>query len=309
MSKHSEKASLVRIADAVEAQRDTSYRDTSHVDPRKSEKLPFGAKLALWYNGGDAVHRKNLRQLEQFGIVGIVGPNGGGKSLRGVSQVLHSLDQGRPVLSTVPILDHTTGQLHPLYTPFTDFDQLLDARGTTIYADEIVGIANSRDAAAGKLNTDVQNKLMQQRKFDNQFIWTAPAWDRADKIIRQVTQAVIECRGYFSGPQVEDENGRLRMWRPKRVFRFATYDMLEFDAWTAGKREKAKPLASMWFKGVGSREFASYDTLGAVSMVSHASAEGVCDSCGGYVARKRCTCGNSHERRASDAELRALVTV
>lgn len=304
MSKHSQSRDLTRIADALESNVSAVGRDTSREDYRAKvrgkEKMPWKGKFVLWWGGGSALHEKNMRAGEVFPILACVGPNGGGKSLRGVASAIRALDQGRRVLSTVPLFDTSTGELHPLYEPFYDFEQLLEAKECLVFADEIVGIANSRDATAGKLNTHVQNKLQQLRRADVQFIWTAPAWDRADKIIRQVTQGVIECRGYFAGrPQADPETGRMKMWAPKRIFRFATYDMIEFDQWTAGKKDSVKPIVKEWYKGIGSREFQAYDTLGAVSMVSHASESGVCDTCGGTVTRKRCTCGNPHRERRS----------
>ncbi|SEH84173.1 MULTISPECIES: hypothetical protein [unclassified Leifsonia] len=302
MSKHSQSRDLTRIADALESNATSVGRDTSREDYRRKakgkEKLPLRARFVLWYGGGSAVHARNVRMRETFEILAMVGPNGGGKSLCAVSQALHSLDEGRRVLSTVPLFDTNTGELHPLYEPFYDWEQFLEARDTLVFADEIVGIANSRDATAGKLNTPIQNRLMQCRKYDNLFLWTAPAWDRADKIIRQVTKGVVECRGYFAGRPVADPvTGRLKMWAPKRAFRFATYDMVEFDQWTAGKRENLKPIVKEWFRGPGSREFRAYDTLGSVSMVAHASESGVCDTCGGMITRKRCSCGNPYRDR------------
>jgi hypothetical protein len=193
-----------------------------------------------------------------------------------VHDILPSLDAGRTVLSTVRLLDGA-GNPHPGYIPFTDFGQLLDAEHCDVLMDEIVGIANSRDGA--KLPSPVQNLLVQLRRRDITLSWSAPNWARADKIIREVTQAVTECRGFYPGRAVgADTASGVRLWAPKRVFKFQTFDTAEFEEWTSGKRDKMRPLAAQWFKGPDSRAFASYDTLDSVSMVS-GGADDTCPYC------------------------------
>lgn len=292
--------SAERIAAALESNTPTRARDTSR---HQSDVLPLLAKFRLWMSASEAQTKAQVAMRRSYPITGFVGPNGGGKSLAMIATTLPSLDAGRRVLSTVRLLAED-GSPHPSYTPFVDFDQLLDAEHCDVLMDEIVGIANSRDG--GKLPTPVQNLLVQLRRRDVVLRWTAPNWARADKIIREVTQAVVECRGFYPGkaaPVDPDNPGsELRVWSPKRVFQFRTFDTVDFEEWTSGKRDKLTPLGTEWFKGVGSRAFSSYDTLDAVSMVTHGEDEKKCSGCGKSKRQEYC-------KGHSDEELESLVAL
>lgn len=273
---------MERFAAAVETR---PARDTSRQS--LDEKLPLFARVILLVGSSaraDAAARATRRA---FPIRGYVGPNGGGKSLAMVNDVLPSLAAGRTVLSTVKLLDGR-GKAHPSYVPFTNFDQLLDAEHCDVLMDEIVGIANSRSAAS--LPVQVQNLLVQLRRRDITLSWTAPNWARADKIIREVTQAVTECRGYYparTSPSTPDDGSGVRLWAPKRVFRFRTFDTMDFEEWTAGKRDRLDPMAKQWFRGVGSTAFRAYDTLDSVSMVEGGDPD-LCEHCGKHKRREYC---------------------
>lgn len=278
-----------RIATALEASSTgTRARDTSRSAPGE-EKLPWGAQLRLWFGTTATSGDRARARRRSYPITGYVGPNGGGKSLAMVHDTLPSLLGGRRVLSTVALLDPTTGKHHPNYVPFVDFDQLLDARNCDVLMDEVVGIASSRESQ--KLPAPVQNILVQLRRRDVVLRWTAPNWARADKIIREVTQSVVECRGYFPGrPTAAADGSSLRLWSPKRVFSFSLFDTMDFEEWTSGKRDKLEPLSREWFKGVGSLAFQCYDTMDAVSMVSHVDAEQLCSVCGHKKRVRYCGC-------------------
>lgn len=282
---------LGRIASAVDP---GSRRRTDRLDP--SEKLPLMARIVLGLGAGAQAQARATLARRSFPIRAYVGPNGGGKSLAMVHDILPSLERGRPVLSTVRLLDPTTGEPHPLYVPFTDFKQLLDFEHGDVLMDEIVGIANTRDAA--RLPTPVQNVLVQLRRRDLTLSWSAPSWPRADKIIREVTQLVTECRGYYPA-KVDHDDAEVRLWAARRVFRWRSFDTVEFDEWTAGKRDKMRPLAKQWFKGVGSTAFKSYDTLDAVSMVAGGDPN-ECEVCGLAKHKQYCK-GHDEPHRASAA--------
>jgi hypothetical protein len=264
---------LERIADAVQPA--TRPRDTSRLDP--AERLPLTARLVMAVGGSPSRQARARQTRRAFPIRAYVGPNGGGKSLAMVHDVLPSLARGRRVLSTVRILDPDTGRPHPLWVPFTDFAQLLDAEHCDVLMDEIVGIASSREAM--RLPAPVQNVLVQLRRRDMTLGWSAPSWARSDKIIREVTQLVTECRGYYPAPVRVGDDGQVRLWAPRRVFRWRSFDTFDFDEWTAGKRDKLDPVAKQWFRGPGSMAFRSYDTLDAVSMVRGGNPDGVCSYC------------------------------
>jgi len=294
---------LKRIAAGVEslASPTPTRRDTSRAAKDKPSIL-FRATVALRTSESASIRATVARR--SFPIHAYVGPNGGGKSLAMVKDTLPSLDRGRRVLSTVALLDSTTGKPHPLYDRFEDWDQLLDAENCDVLMDEMVGIAGSRESA--KLPVQVQNILVQLRRRNVVLRWTAPAWGRADKIIREVTQSVTECRGYFATRNVIREGGEadaVRLWAPKRLFNFRTYDCIDFEDWTTGKRDRATPLVKEWFLGSGSRVFESYDTLDAVTRVGDTLDSGQCAICAGIRRPKACSCDRPAKSTSSPAQL------
>lgn len=211
-----------------------------------------------------------------------VGANGSGKSLFAVHDSLPSLDSGRTVLSTVKLLDSETGEPHKNYVRLHDWNQLLEAEHCDVIFDEVVGIAGAREHQG--LPVQVANLLVQLRRRDITLRWTAPSWARADKIIREVTQAVSLCQGFF-GKQADGQ-----LWQQKRLFRIKTYDAISFDEFTLDKTKKLRSLSSNWFRGSGSRAFASYDTLDKVERVGEILDSGRCAHCGGRKTIPVCKC-------------------
>lgn len=284
-----EKKQLVRIASALERATTTPRpRDTSRTDPRGKDKRPLLYRFRVAVFTSDDKSARAVRARSTFPIMGFVGPNGGGKTAAAVSMALAALRAGRRVLSTVPLLDPATGEPHPLYVPWTEWDQLIGWRDGDVFADEIVSIAGARESAA--LDVRAQTLLLQLRKLNVRFWWTAPSYSRADKILREVTQAITECRGFYSARRGVSTEGVIQSWAPKRLFRFATYDSVEFDEWTAGRREKAIPLIREWFHGPGSEVFSAYDTLGAVNVIAGVTDAGTCEACNGVVSRRPRAC-------------------
>ncbi|MFT4288694.1 hypothetical protein [Nocardioides sp.] len=183
------------------------------------------------------------------------------------------------------------GAAHPLWIPLIDWQQVLDARGVDLLLDEVTGAASSRESAA--LPAAIANRLVQLRRNDVVVRWSAPDWKRADIIIRECSQAVTYCRGYLSRPSVEP--GASRMWRRRRLFRWRTYDAMEFENFTAGKRDQLDPLTSDWHWGPASPAFHAYDTMDAVLTVGTATESGTCYRCGGRRSQSACRC---HDNRA-----------
>lgn len=316
----SSRKDIRRVAAAVESMAQTpSVRNTGHESAAdRRARVPLWARIMLTWGGGPANIQVARRILDDYEIVGLIGPNGGGKTLALMvftaatragqwwecSLPFHEhTKQGitsgyRKMLSTVPILDGD-GNLHPLYIEFQDFQQLVDIEHADVYMDEVVTVASSRESQ--RMDPRVLVKLNQLRKDDIFLYWTAPNLARADKSIREVTKALIECRGFAPAPV--GENGP--RWRSKRVFKFSAYDAVEFEDWTASRRENARPLRTLWFNGVGSPEFKAYDTLTAVTMVRSMTPENTCTVCDGSVVRHRCTCGS---RRSTGAPSRQEPT-
>lgn len=213
-----------------------------------------------------------------------IGANGSGKSLAMVHDTLPSLQAGRRVLSTVRLLDPVTGEPHPSYERLTDWGQLMEAEHCDVLFDEVVGIASARESQG--MPVQVANLLVQLRRRDVVLRWSAPAWARADKIIRECTQAVTVCRGYMT----KRDPGAPRLWAPKRLFKWKTYPALDFDQASQGQIEKMPSGSSSWFWGPSSAAFASYDTLDQVERVGDVLDSGRCVHCGGRKTIPRCSC-------------------
>lgn len=281
---------LTAVLDRATSDRSPSRRDTdreSFLTGLVRRPLTYRARVALFTSPAKSEAAVSARS--RFPILGFVGPNGGGKTACAVSMAVAAMESGRKVLSTVPLLDSETGELHEMYVPWTDWDQLLSWQDGDVLADEIVSIAGARESQG--LDVRAQTLLLQLRKVNVRFWWTAPSWKRADTIIREVTQAVTECRGFYADPRAaQTRRGVVQSWAPKRLFSWKTYDTVEFEEWTAGKRENAEPMITEWFHGVGSQVFASYDTLGAVNVIAGVNVKGVCDTCSGTVSAKPRAC-------------------
>lgn len=232
-----------------------------------------------------------------------VGANGGGKSLCAVWDTLPSLAAGRQVLSTVRILDYRNPrvcegcdepdceesghlQAHPGWVKFTEWPQLLSAEHCDVLMDEVTGVASSRESQS--MPAAVANGLVQLRRQDVVLRWTTPSWARADKVIRECTQAVTFCRGMM--PAKATDATADRVWRQRRLFKWQTYDAFDFEDFTAGKRASMAPQISDFHWGPGSPAFDAYSTYDAVSVIGTVSDSGRCAQCGGRRQALACSC-------------------
>jgi hypothetical protein len=218
-----------------------------------------------------------------------IGANGSGKSAAMVHDSIASLQNGRTVLSTVKLLDPVTGEAHPNYVRLTDWDQMLEAEHCDVLFDEVLGIASSR--ASQGMPVQVVVLLNQLRRRDIALRWSAPAWSRADVVIRECTQAVTVCRGYLAkAPKQVAGAPDVSGWRPKRLFSWSTYNAEDFATWSDSKEDKLQTLGRSWMWGPTSMAFRSYNTLDSVERVGEILDTGNCAYCGGHRARKKCSC-------------------
>lgn len=260
----------------------TNKRGRHNATPAEDEAPAETDEKKLRYKkAGTATRRGNT-------IRAYIGANGGGKTLAAVHDVIPSLKAGRRVLSTVKLLDPWTGNVHPNYVRLTDWPQVLEARGTDLVLDEIIGIASSR--ASQGMPQAVANILNQLRRADNTLSWTAPAWSRSDVVIREVTQGVTVCRGMLSKTYVAPPGEPERQWTTKRLFRWITYDAVDFSTWTDSKEGKLDRDGAAWFWGPDSEAFASYDTFDSVDRVGEVLDSGRCAWCGGTRTAHKCAC-------------------
>lgn len=248
--------------------------------------------------------KKFRARRRSYGIRGYVGPNGAGKSLGAVFDLLPSLDLGRPILSTVRFLDYRNPRpcedpactwpghpdhaaAHPSWIWLRDWQQFLDFRDGDIFLDEVAGVASSRESS--NLPFQVARDLQQLRKRNCTLSWTAPNFQRADRIIRECTQLVVECRGFWKKIVVDSD--RAMLWPDSRLIRWVAYDAASYEAWSEGTRDKANRLHSTWLhRRDGCEAQDAYDTRDSVSSVGWALSSGMCLACGGRRTPPRCKC-------------------
>jgi hypothetical protein len=248
---------------------------------------------------------KGSRTRRGYTIHAYIGANGHGKSLAMMHDTKLSMDRGRPILSTVKILDPRSGEPYAGYIPLRTWDQLLDFRDGDVLFDEVLGIAASESGRS--LPKAVQLLLNQLRRRDILLRWTAPAWSRANIVLREVTQAVTVCRGYL--PKYENRGDDSRQWGMNRLFRWNTYDAMEFATWSDNKEAQLKGKQNAWLWRPGCWAEQSYDTFDSVDNVD--SGEGYCFRCGGERPKKKldpCTCSTDPVDLAAvpDSTLAAL---
>lgn len=292
--------------------------------------------------------RNPARREERRGylISAYVGGNGGGKTACMIWDSIPALEAGRPVLSTVRILDYnnprpcndemcadnpdrldhfkmrptpagreamirnqkrlflygptadlepverrSTGihqAAHPLWIPWTTWEQLLTIEFGEVLADEMTGIAEAR--AAQSLPVAVVNQLQQLRRSDIPFRYTCPSWERADLSLRQPTQTVTLCKGRFK--KVAPMEGDLeRVVKIRRLLRWKTYDAQELTELTEGKRAELKAEVGDWYWGPGSPAWLAYDTFAPVLTVGFVTEAGRCHKCNGTRPVPKCMCG------------------
>jgi hypothetical protein len=190
----------------------------------------------------------------------------------------------RTVYSTLTLLNAATGDPHPLWRPLRSFVTLADVEHADVILDEVTGIASAR--AHQSLPAQIENLIMQLRRRDVRMIWTTPDYSAADVRLRQVTQGVVYCKGLSR----VSSGIKGRVWKDSRLFRWSLYDAQEFDEFTAGKRERTKPLSTQFVWRPGHLLERSYNTLASVQTIGHVSEGGMCMSCGGRRSAPKCSC-------------------
>lgn len=261
----------------------------------------------------DRIAQRARLRRRGFPIRAYVGANGSGKSLFAVYDLLPSLEFGRQVLSTVRLLDYRNprpcedptctypghpehGAAHPLWVPFKDYQQLLDARDTDIFMDEVTGVASSRESQS--MPVQVANQLVQLRRKNNTLSWTTPNYRRADVIIRECTQAVTLCTGFLPRARPAAPGEPPRLWADRTAFVARTYDAMmidDFDMRAADVNE-LPPLARQILWRPGGYAMRAYETLDPVLALGWANEAGMCMVCGGRRTVPRCGCGEGAPR-------------
>lgn len=252
-------------------------------------------------------------------IIGIVGPNGGGKSLCAVEHYARpALERGRLVVSTMDIDGAELLRSHR---------EIPTLRSCVLILDEISSAFPSRESSG--MPAEIVRRLNQLRKVDVQVVWTAPAWERADKVLREVTNQVVLCRGMMprypwestcpatcptptilaferryerrlSGQVCPTHKPRRdrKGWPSNRLFswRWFSAEMLQEFSLTQISHERGRarrrPQAVKWYRmpPAGTGAPSMYRTLDEVVLLDHLDTYGNCFSCGGSRRRPKCEC-------------------
>lgn len=314
--------------------------------------------MNIGYQVTEAVNRapmftrldRGVAKRRGFSIHAYVGPNGSGKSLmaaldtlptlRGLLWACDNIDhvhtaEGvtsgvRRVLSTMRFTT-PTGADHPLWTPLTDFSQIISAEHVDLILDEVGGAVAS--STSDDIPLGVKASLQELRRREVVCRWTAPSWARASKVLRETSQAVTLLTGrmpvahrdgvsfpgshQYTDLSLDGESLREvecvipdehlhdsgRLWGARRLMLARTYDASVFEEWTVGKRQKQRPECRTLFWRPGSDAERAYDTHAYVEKLAQVTASGTCDHCGGTRSRPRCTCEPSVSRRRRVAAL------
>jgi hypothetical protein len=179
---------------------------------------------------------------------------------------------------------------HPLWIPWSRWDQLLKFNFGRVLADEMTGVASSLEQMS--LPSEVINQLQQLRRSEIPFSYTAPDWSAAAKKLREPTQAVTVCTGYMAteAPRLGELE---RVWRARRLFKWQTYEARNLDQLTEGRRTEQGPETVDWHWGPSSPAFEAYDTFAPVLQVGTTSIYGRCFRCGGKRPDTKCQCADA----------------
>jgi hypothetical protein len=235
-----------------------------------------------------------------------------------IYDTLPDLAAGRPVLSTVRLLDYDNPRLcddgdcedsshggplhhgasHPLYVPFTQWGQLLDWKSGAVLMDEITGIADSNESSG--LPVVAANKLAQLRRDDCTVRITGLNFIRANKRIREAVNAVTRCRSFLPVDTL-DADGSERVWRRRRVATWVTYDAqsLPVDDHTDHAYEEADVLVKAIHWIPDSPATRAYDSMDRVLTVGTVAEGGRCAHCGGNRRNPDCSCEDYQALRAA----------
>lgn len=269
--------------------------------------------LLSMLGGNDRAAERARARRRAFPIHMYVGRNGSGKTLAMVYDTLPDLDAGRPVLSTVRLLDWRNPrpcelpahqcedvehgiwghmQAHPCYVPFRSWPQLLDFRGGAVLMDEVTGVADSHESAA--MPAAVGNKLAQLRRDECTVRVTALNWIRANKRLREATVALTRCQSFLPVTVRDPGSGEDRVWRQRRLAVWRTYDAqtLPLDDHTEHAYDQAEMLVKSRHWIPGSQAAVAYDTYAQVLTIGTVSDAGRCAHCGGTRRAQECSCSD-----------------
>lgn len=152
-------------------------------------------------------------------ITAYVGVNGSGKSVSAIAFAVRDFERNnRFIITNMQGLSVP----HAVFEDVEDIPNMLAEYGSSnIIIDEAGAMFSSRDTGRNKAFGKVVQQL---RKYDTRLLWTAPAYARADKILREVTFKIILCQPVFKG------QNRLKAWPTTRLVLQKSFDASRIDS-------------------------------------------------------------------------------
>lgn len=239
-----------------------------------------GASASIRRAGGAGARRRRARRARPFfahvPIVGVTGPNGAGKTVLAAHDAICDMLNGRRVLSTVGIRYVTEDGEVLESEPLVSLSQLVQVRDCTVLLDEVATIFPSSTSASG-LPAEVLVLLQTARHRGVTVRWTAPAWLRAQKVLREVTQAAVS---------VNPVGRRTRDLWPEPLFSAVTV----WDA-RSGKVDGTpeRVLKRRFLLLRRALSWGAFDTHADTPVIGYPDSGGVCVDCGGARPRAKCS--------------------
>jgi hypothetical protein len=210
--------------------------------------------------------------IEDCPLVGFIGANGEGKSLVAVTECIADMRRGRGVLSTLPIACEY-GESEPLVS----LRQLLMARDVTVLLDEVSVLFSSRET--GALPGEMVRFLQTLRHSGVTVRWTAPAWKRADVLLREVTQVVVGVRGLVKYTREG------QFWPTPRLIAATAMDAVG----VATDAQPEKILHRRVYLPKRLTGWGAYDSQGETPRIGWPIESGRCIDCGGRLRAESCS--------------------
>jgi hypothetical protein len=171
---------------------------------------------------------------------------------------------------------------HPYYRPLSSLNLFNRIEHAEVLLDEVPGVADSRQSQS--MPPQLVKALYEMRRRDTSIRATAVDFSAMDARLRHIVKGVVWCS---SGLR---ERPAGLVWSQGRLFKWATYDRADFEAFTKNARETATPLGVQWYWRPGHLAADSYDTLAPVLALSVSGTGGACLTCGGTTRKAPCGC-------------------
>lgn len=213
-------------------------------------------------------------------IVGFTGVNGAGKSLLMHSENVADLARGRRVVSTTPIRS-PWGNSEPLLS----LRQLLELENCIVSIDEVAAVFPS---SGGELPFEVNLFLQGMRHQGSEGVilrWAAPAWSRAAKQLREVTQVCVSVSPLLRYRVADD------FWPKARFVMAGALDCTSVKL----DDDPTKVLARRIYRTKALPGFGMYDHKAVISRIGWPKSIDVCADCGGRTKPIYCTPERHHE--------------